>query len=75
MSTPPNNPTPGDAPAAAAEDQPLFAGDGPRGDDRPAPLDACGDQGINVSAAKLSALGPVLASIFAVPAATPDHCQ
>jgi len=50
--------------AAAAEDN-HFDGDGPRGDDRPAPPDACGDQGLTVSTSALSEFGPVIASILA----------
>jgi hypothetical protein len=66
--TPPHR-APENAPAAAAEDN-HFDGDAPRGDDdRPAPLDACGDQGVTVSTTALSEYGPVITSILAAEAA------
>ena len=68
MTPPPNPSAPKNAPAAAAEDN-HFDADAPRGDDRPASLDACGDQGLTVSTTALSEDGPVIASILAAESA------
>ena len=68
MTPPPNHAPRENASAAAAEDN-HFDGDAPRGDDRPASLDACGDQGLTVSTTALSEYGPVIASILAAESA------
>lgn len=65
-------PPPARNPSAAAAEDNHFDGDGPRGDDRPAPLDACGDQGLTVSTTALSEFGPVIASILAAEPAPED---
>ena len=68
MTPTPNQRAPENPPAAAAEDS-HFDGDAPRGDDRPASLDASGDQGLTVSTTALSEYGPVIASILAAESA------